>query len=95
MSKAAFLNEAEALKNIMRVYSSFLIRCWLTDDPSQEKQSLLQVEHIQTGASTRAEKFSEIEPWIFEACRGLKSRVEAPPDGEANRETPLRVGAGL
>ena len=68
----------------MRLYSSFLIRCWLTDDPSQERQSVLQVEHIQTGASMRAEKLSEIEPWIFEACRGSKPNVETALDTEAN-----------
>jgi hypothetical protein len=68
----------------MRLYSSFLIRCWLSDDASQDKKSVLQVEHIQTGASTRAENLSEIEPWIFEACRGLKTNVEAAVDKEAN-----------
>ena len=72
----------------MRLYSSFLIRCWLTEDAQQGKQSVLQVEHIQTGASTRAQTFAEVEPWIFETCRASKSTVEAPPDGEANRETP-------
>ena len=53
----------------MRLYSSFLLRCWLTDDGLQVRQSVLQVEHIQTGASTRAESLSEVEPWIFDACR--------------------------
>jgi hypothetical protein len=69
------------------MYSSFLVRCWLTEDALQGKQSVLQVEHIQTGASTRAQSFAEVEPWIFETCRSSKSRVEVPPDGEANLES--------
>ncbi len=36
----------------------------------------MQVEHIQTGASTRAESLSEVEPWIFEACRNAPAKNE-------------------
>jgi len=71
----------------MRLYSSFLVRCWLTEDGLEGKQSVLQVEHIQTGASTRAQNFAEIEPWIFEACRASKSGIEAAPDVEATART--------
>ena len=67
----------------MRLYSSFLIRCWLTEDPGQDKQSILQVEHIQTGASARAQSLSEIEPWIFEACRGLKGTADTTSETKA------------
>ena len=68
----------------MRLYSSFLIRCWLTDDPGQDKPSVLQVEHIQTGASARAQSLSEIEPWIFDACRGLKNPAGATSEAKAS-----------
>ena len=67
----------------MRLYSSFLIRCWLTDEPGQDKQSIMQVEHIQTGASARAQSLSEIEPWIFDACRGLKNTADATAKASA------------
>ena len=67
----------------MRLYSSFLVRCWLTDNGLQGRQSVFQVEHIQTGASTRAEGLSEVEPWIFEACRTLRSDYEIPPPRDA------------
>jgi hypothetical protein len=70
----------------MRLYSSFLIRCWLTDDPGQDKQSILQVEHIQTGASARAQSLSEIEPWIFDACRGLKTSADATSEANASEQ---------
>ena len=69
----------------MRLYSSFLVRCWLTEDAREGNQSVMQIEHIQTGASTRAQSFAEIEPWIFEACRGSRSGVEAPDEEAAAR----------
>ena len=72
----------------MRLYSSFLVRCWLTEDALEGKHLVLQIEHIQTGASTRAQTFAEVEPWIFETCRASKSKIEAPPDGDASRKTP-------
>ena len=56
----------------MRFYSSFLIRCWLTRDASQGERPVLQVEHIQTGTSTRAASLAEAETWIFEACRAVR-----------------------
>ena len=71
----------------MRRYSSFLIRCWLTDDGFHERQTVLQVEHIQTGASTRAESLSEAESWILEACRKLKSDAETASGPEMNGAT--------
>ena len=57
----------------MRVYSSFLVRCWITEDESQGEQSVLQIEHIQTGASVRAATLTEVEPWILAACRNARA----------------------
>jgi len=71
----------------MRVYSSFLIRCWLTDDASQDKQSLLKAEHIQTGTSMRAASLSELEPWLFAACRSAPAKNEkAMPEHGENQD---------
>jgi hypothetical protein len=67
-------------EKVMRAYSSFLVRCWLTEDSPQGEHSVLQIEHIQTGASVKAASFTEVEPWILEACRATKSK------GEANRD---------
>ena len=66
----------------MRLYSSFLIRCWLTNDASQDERSVLQVEHIQTGASMRATSLSELEPWLFGACRTVRVDNEQTGHGE-------------
>ena len=53
----------------MKLYSSFLIRCWLIHDPSQGERSVIDVEHIQTGDHTRAASLTEAEKWITTACR--------------------------
>ena len=68
----------------MRLYSSFLVRCWLTEDGLPGAQSVLRIDHIQTGASKRATKLSELEPWVFEACRTARLKVEAR--AEANND---------
>ena len=65
----------------MRVYSSFLVRCWITEDESQGEQSVLQIEHIQTGASVRAATLTEVEPWILAACRHARA-VEVSKEAE-------------
>jgi hypothetical protein len=57
----------------MKLYSSFLVRCWLTRDISQDERRVLQVEHIQTGVTTRASSLAEAERWMFEAARPNKS----------------------
>jgi len=68
----------------VRSYSSFLIRCWLTGEPRHEQRSVLQVEHIQTGASMRAESFNEAEQWMFAACR----TAQADP-GQESKSKPM------
>ena len=67
----------------MRLYSSFLVRCWLTEDALQGAQSVSQIDHIQTGASRRATNLRELEPWVFEACRTVRSKDESAAETEA------------
>ena len=68
----------------MKLYSSFLVRCWLTRDVSQDERRVLQVEHIQTGVSTRASSLAEAEQWMFEAGRPYKSSAEAMEGEDAH-----------
>ena len=58
----------------MRVYSSFLIRCWRTGEPSQDERTILQAEHIQTGTSMRAASLVELEPWFLETCQSVLAK---------------------
>jgi hypothetical protein len=60
----------------MKLYSSFLIRWWLTRVGSESERTVLQVEHIQTGASTRAASLAEAEQWMSKTCRSTATAVE-------------------
>ena len=74
----------------MKLYSSFLIRCWLIDDSARGERSVIDVEHIQTGGHTRAASLAEVEEWMFEACRTPRTPAGAArgagrkPDGGAD-----------
>jgi len=68
----------------MRVYSSFLIRYWLAGETSQAERSVLQAEHIQTGASMRAASLVELEPWFLETCRRAVAEGENSTGSEQN-----------
>jgi hypothetical protein len=63
----------------MKLYSSFLIRCWLIHDAERGEGSVIDVEHIQSGGHKRAASLSEAEEWMFEACRTGRASVEEQP----------------
>jgi len=46
---------------IMKIYNSFLIRCWLLRNPAQPDRSIFEIEHIQTGERQRVASVAEIE----------------------------------
>ena len=66
----------------MKLYSSFLIRCWLIADPSHDERSVIDVEHIQTGGHRRAASLAEIEEWMFDTCRTMRLETSAVRDAE-------------
>ena len=86
--------EVVAGEMVMRLYSSFLVRCWLTEDALQGAQSVLQIDHIQTGTSTRATNLSELEPWVLEACRTARSKDGVRAETGANGDNQGQVGEG-
>ena len=69
----------------MKLYSSFLFRCWLIHDPAHDERPVIDIEHIQTGSHTRAASLTEAEAWMFEACRAMRAPAEAGRD--SGRET--------
>lgn len=68
----------------MKSYGSFLCRCWVIREESQDVRTVIKIEHIQTGAQMRATGFAEAELWIIEQCG--RKRVAAPT--EATDEAP-------
>lgn len=61
----------------MKVYGSFLVRCWLIQDRSQSERSIFDVEHIQTGNHLRAVTLREVEAWVIAACQSSKPVEES------------------
>jgi hypothetical protein len=72
----------------MKLYSSFLIRCWLIEDSQRGERKIIDVEHIQSGGRTRARSLTEAEGWMFEACRNTHA------DAQTVRDAGRRPGGG-
>jgi len=68
---------------IMKIYNSFLIRCWLLRDTSQQDRSVFEVEHIQTGERKRVASFAEVQSLLLAAL--LAERESAAREGESNK----------
>lgn len=78
----------------MKLYSSFLIRCWLILGSEQEQgeKIVFDIEHIQKGEHARAANPAEAIEWLMNALRSEQSQKnEADEDADANSlpiETP-------
>ena len=64
----------------MKLYSSFLIRCWLIEDSQRGEKRIIDVEHIQSGGRTRAGSLTEAEGWMLEACRNTHADAQTARD---------------
>jgi hypothetical protein len=53
----------------MKSYSSFLIRCWLISNESECERTVLEIEHIQTGAHHKGTSIAEAEVWMLSRCQ--------------------------
>jgi len=67
----------------MRLYNSFLVRCWLISSAPEGERSVLDIEHIQTGEHFRPSSLAEAEGWMFEA---LRRAGQTDPDGAPRAE---------
>ncbi len=77
-------NRNDSQWGVMRIYNSFLVRCWLIQDPSQGERSVIEVEHIQTGASTRAASLTEAESWVFKTCHAARVNTDETQDARGS-----------
>ena len=64
----------------MRLYNSFLVRCWLIRDSPETERVVVDVEHIQTGGHMRAASLDEIQQWVLKSCRAARPE-DASPEG--------------
>jgi len=69
-----------------RNYSSFLLRLWLLNDPDNtqnENPLVLQVQHLQSGATWRLNSIEELQNLLQGAMSGESNWVElASPQNE-------------
>ncbi len=77
----------------MRLYNSFLIRCWLTQDPPQAERATFDVEHIQTGERMRAADSNEVCRWMLAVCHYRKAAPHRGAQGEDDGPVPSIVSA--
>jgi hypothetical protein len=63
----------------MKLYSSFLLRCWVIRDESEK--IVFDIEQIQTGEHRRTATPEEALQWILTACQNSQPEVlEAEPE---------------
>ena len=73
----------------MKLYSSFLLRCWVIRDESEK--IVFDIEHIQKGERQRTATPEEALQWILAACQNKQpgeSPEELPEEWEAESEDP-------
>jgi hypothetical protein len=69
----------------MRLYNSFLVRCWLIRSAPEGERSVLDIEHIQTGEHFRPSSLSEAEGWMYETLyREGENAAPRPPAEDLN-----------
>ena len=62
----------------MKLYGSFLIRCWLIRDEHGEERTILDIEHIQQGEHLRINNPEEASRWMMKALQsGIAARAES------------------
>lgn len=65
----------------MKLYSSFLLRCWVIRDESEK--IVFDIEHIQKGERQRTTTPEEALQWILTTCQNHQ-----PEELEAESEDP-------
>lgn len=70
---AAFVSAIGRRKGqAMKLYNSFLVRCWVIQGESEKnatEKTVFDIEHIQKGEHQRAISPEDAMQWILTACR--------------------------
>lgn len=75
---------------MMKIYNSFLIRCWLLRNTSQADRSIFEIEHIQTGERKRVASFAEMHSLMLATLASDNQPLERTshaPDGAQENES--------
>lgn len=70
----------------MKLYGSFLIRCWVIRNEHEGPRTVFDVEHIQRGEHLRVGNLDEANQWMLQTLHGeLAEPAEAT---KSEREEP-------
>lgn len=74
----------------MKLYGSFLIRCWLIRDEQEEPRTVFDIEHIQQGEHLRVGKPEDAFQWMMRTMETLQpeqpKQMELAESEEAQNE---------
>lgn len=76
----------------MKLYSSFLIRCWVIRDSDQGKEEkfVFDVEHIQKGDHVRISNPAEAVEWLIKALKAEPLEADPPVETLETDNQPQR-----
>ncbi|MDQ3817106.1 MAG: hypothetical protein M3362_05380 [Acidobacteriota bacterium] len=57
----------------MRFYTSFVVRCWVLEEPGLGRRSIVDLEHIQTGDHYRVTSLTEAQRQMDDTCKAVSS----------------------
>lgn len=66
----------------MKLYSSFLTRCWVIRDSSPEPKFVFEVEHIQSGARRKHDSLEEIQQWMLTILQTQEPEAKPATDDQ-------------
>jgi hypothetical protein len=66
-ARVAVFVEIRRKGHVMKLYSSFLVRCWVIQE--EREKIVFDIEHIQNGEHQRAASPEEALEWMLTACR--------------------------
>lgn len=65
----------------MRFYTSFVVRCWVLEEPGLGRRSIVDLEHIQTGDHYRVASLTEAQQQMADTCQAESfSRLASQPE---------------
>lgn len=70
----------------MKLYGSFLIRCWVIRNENEDSRTVFDIEHIQRGEHLRVGKLDEANQWILQTLHSELTESAEPEKSE--REEP-------
>lgn len=58
----------------MKTWCSFLVRCWLTWDAANEKKSIYEITHVQSGDHQRFHSLHEADQFMLSVCEEARKQ---------------------